>query len=175
MFLYILNKRICISGLSRMSLEIWSKPHDLWLFNFLIIFSISSKDKSLFIISLSPSHNVPSLLTDADGWTLFYFHSHPWIKGNIYFFYDEWMVTMVIGGYLRYVAVNFQWLHNEFGRVGYVNLMDDQENLIIVQGAWVRCQGAWGIYQGVWGRCQGALMRCQGGSRMIEGWPMVVP
>ncbi len=33
---------------------------------------------------------------------------------------------MVIGGYLWYVAANFQWLHNKFGRVGYVNLMDDQ-------------------------------------------------
>ncbi len=35
-------------------------------------------------------------------------------------------MTTVIGGYLRYVAVNFQQLHNEFGRVGYVNLLDDQ-------------------------------------------------
>ncbi len=33
---------------------------------------------------------------------------------------------MVIGSYLRYVAVNFQRLHNTFGRVGYVNLTDDQ-------------------------------------------------
>ncbi len=44
-------------------------------------------------------------------------------------------MTMVIGGYLWDVAVNFQWLHNEFGRLGYVNLMDDQVNLMIVQGA----------------------------------------
>ncbi len=42
---------------------------------------------------------------------------------------------MVIGGYLQYVAVNFQWLHNEFGRVGYINLTDEQGNLKIVQGA----------------------------------------
>ncbi len=32
---------------------------------------------------------------------------------------------MLIGGYLWYVAANFQWLH-KFGRVVYVNLMDDQ-------------------------------------------------
>ncbi len=32
---------------------------------------------------------------------------------------------MVIGGYLRYVEVNFQRWH-KFGRVGYVNLTDDQ-------------------------------------------------
>ncbi len=42
---------------------------------------------------------------------------------------------MVIDGYLRYVATNFQWLHNEFSRVGYVNLTDDQGNLVTVQGA----------------------------------------
>ncbi len=49
-------------------------------------------------------------------------------KVEIHFFYNELMVTMVIDGYLRYVAANFQQLHNEFGRVGYGNLM-------IVQGA----------------------------------------
>ncbi len=49
------------------------------------------------------------------------------------------MVTMVIGSYLQYVAVNFQQLHNEYGRVGYVNLIDEQGNLTIVQGAWGRC------------------------------------
>ncbi len=54
---------------------------------------------------------------------------------DIYFVYDEWMVTTVIGSYLWYVAANFQRLHNKFGRVGYVNLMDDQRNLMIVQGA----------------------------------------
>ncbi len=31
-------------------------------------------------IHLSPSLTVPSLLTDADSLTLFYFHSHPWKK-----------------------------------------------------------------------------------------------
>ncbi len=41
---------------------------------------------------------------------------------------------MVIDGYLKYVAANLQWLH-EFGRVGYVNLMDDRGNLTIVEGA----------------------------------------
>ncbi len=41
------------------------------------------------------------------------------------FFYDEWTVTTVVGGYLWYVAMNFQWLH-EFGRVGYIKLIDDQ-------------------------------------------------
>ncbi len=35
-------------------------------------------------------------------------------------------MTSVIGGYLWYVAVNVQRLHNKFGRVGYVNLLDDQ-------------------------------------------------
>ncbi len=35
-------------------------------------------------------------------------------------------VKTVIGGYLWYVEVNFQRLHNKFGRVGYVNLTDDQ-------------------------------------------------
>ncbi len=35
-------------------------------------------------------------------------------------------MTTVIGGYLQYVAANFQQLQNEFGRVGYVNLTDDQ-------------------------------------------------
>ncbi len=32
----------------------------------------------------------------------------------------------VIGGYLWYVAANFQQLHNKFVSVGYINLMDDQ-------------------------------------------------
>ncbi len=45
-------------------------------------------------------------------------------KVHIYFFY-EWTVTTVVDGYLRYVAENFQRLQ-EFGRVGYINLMDDQ-------------------------------------------------
>ncbi len=54
---------------------------------------------------------------------------------KVSFFYDEWMVTMVIGGYLWYVEVNFQWFHNEYGRVGHLNLNDDQRNLTIVQEA----------------------------------------
>ncbi len=32
---------------------------------------------------------------------------------------------MVIGGYLWYIAANFQRIH-EYGRVGYVNLTIDQ-------------------------------------------------
>ncbi len=44
------------------------------------------------------------------------------------------MVTMVISSYLRYIAANFQQLHM-YGRVGHVNLTDDQGNLMIVQGA----------------------------------------
>ncbi len=40
---------------------------------------------------------------------------------------------MVIGDYLQYFATNFKWLHNEFGSMGYVNLMDDQGNLTIIQ------------------------------------------
>ncbi len=96
---------------------------------------------------------------------------------------------MIIGGYLWYVAVNFQRLHNEFGRVGYVNLPDDNGNLTIVQGTWVRCegalgrcqgawgrcQGAWGICQGAWERCQGAWGRFQGGSRKADGCSIVHP
>ncbi len=39
------------------------------------------------------------------------------------------MITTVLGDYLQYVAVNFQRLHNKFGRVGYVNLTDDQRNM----------------------------------------------
>ncbi len=35
-------------------------------------------------------------------------------------------MTTVIGGYLRYFAAHFQWLHKTFSRVGYVNLTDDQ-------------------------------------------------
>ncbi len=35
-------------------------------------------------------------------------------------------MTIIIGGYLQYIAANFQWIHNEFGMVGYVNLMQDQ-------------------------------------------------
>ncbi len=35
-------------------------------------------------------------------------------------------MTTVVGGYLQYIAANFQQLHNEFGRVGFVNLTDDQ-------------------------------------------------
>ncbi len=54
---------------------------------------------------------------------------------------------MVIGGYLGYVAMNFKQLYNEYGRMGYINLTDKQENLTIVQGAWGRCQGAHRIYQ----------------------------
>ncbi len=37
---------------------------------------------------------------------------------------------MVIGSYLQYVPANFLWLH-KFGRVGYVNLTDDQGNLML--------------------------------------------
>ncbi len=32
---------------------------------------------------------------------------------------------MAVGGYLWYFAANFQWLHNEYGMVGYVNLTDE--------------------------------------------------
>ncbi len=42
------------------------------------------------------------------------------------------MVTTVIGVYLRYVAANVHQLHNKLGRVGYVNLTDDQGNLMII-------------------------------------------
>ncbi len=47
-------------------------------------------------------------------------------KVDIYFFLQGVDLTTVIGCYLRYVAANFQWLYNEFGRVGYVNLTDDE-------------------------------------------------
>ncbi len=43
-------------------------------------------------------------------------------------------MTMVIGSYQQYIAANFPQLHNEYGRGGYINLMDDQGNLMIVQG-----------------------------------------
>ncbi len=35
-------------------------------------------------------------------------------------------MTKVIGSFLLYVAANFQQLHNEFGRVGDLNLIDYQ-------------------------------------------------
>ncbi len=35
-------------------------------------------------------------------------------------------ITTIIGGYLWYVAAHSQQLHNKFGRVGYINLMDNQ-------------------------------------------------
>ncbi len=44
------------------------------------------------------------------------------------------MVTTVTGGYLWYIAVNFQWLHKDYDREGYVNLTDDQGNQMIVEG-----------------------------------------
>ncbi len=46
---------------------------------------------------------------------------------KLIFFYDMWMLTMVIGSYLWYVAVDFQWLHTEYGIVGYVNMLNKHD------------------------------------------------
>ncbi len=85
--------------------------------------------------------------TDGCWWLIFFPVAILGNTSRILFFYDEWMVTMVIGSYLWYIAANLQWLHNEYGRMGYVNLTDEQGNLMIVQGAWGRCQGVCRIYQ----------------------------
>ncbi len=74
-----------------------------------------------------------SLLTDANGSKKRF--PLPSLKKWDLFFSNEWTVTTVIDGYLQYVAENFQWLYNEYGRVGYINLTDDHRNLMIVQGA----------------------------------------
>ncbi len=88
---------------------------------------------------LSPSHTLPSLLMDADGWRLFYFHSHPWKKVDIYFFL--WWVDGN-HGYWRLFTV----CCSEFPAV----------TELVWQGGLRRPDGWSGIVQGAWGGCQGA-------------------
>ncbi len=57
------------------------------------------------------------------------------------------MVTTVIGGYLLYIATNLQWLYNEYDRVGYVNLADDQETWQLFIEHVGDAKGACRIYQ----------------------------
>ncbi len=73
-------------------------------------------------------------------------------------------MTTVTGSYLQYIAVNFQRLHNEYGRVGYVNLMEDHGR------SWKHDDCSRSRRE-----MPRRVQNLSRGSRMLDVWPMVVP